>query len=92
MKTLRIDDSDFERATRIAAARGVSVEKLVHELLARERAPDPDAAAEARRRMGEMARATTTGSLGGWKWNREELYEERLSRHERPDIRGDRHD
>jgi hypothetical protein len=92
MKSVKIDDADFEHAARVAAARGVSVEELIRELLARETAPAPDAAAEARRRMGEMARATTTGSLGGWKWNREELYEERLSRHECPDIRGDRHD
>lgn len=91
MKNVKIDEADFERATRIAAARGVSVEELFHELLAREPASDADAAADAyRARMDlvELARNSHYGMKGPW--SREEAYADRLSRYERLGLRGDR--
>jgi hypothetical protein len=86
MKTVRIDDADFERATRIAAARGVSVEELVHELLARAGSTS-DAAAEARRQMGEMARRPNIPRRL-IPWTREELYDRGISGYERDPLRG----
>jgi hypothetical protein len=81
MKSVRIDDADFERAARIAAARGVTVEELVHGLLADE------AAAEARREMGEMARRPDIARQM-IPWTREELYDRGVSGYERDHLRG----
>jgi hypothetical protein len=81
MKSVKIDDADFERASRIAAARGVSVEELVRGLLAEE------AAAEARREMGEMARRPDIPRQM-IPWTREELYERGVSGYERDPLRG----
>jgi hypothetical protein len=91
--TFEIDEALLARAERLAAARGVSVEAMLTELLSRETAhlrPETPEAYRARMEMVEMARKAT-GGLGGWKWNREELYaeRERVSRYERPDLRGD---
>ena len=51
---------------------------------------EPSASKVRRRRLLD-AIDTSVGGLGpGYKWNREELYEERLRpRHERPDLCGD---
>ena len=81
MKSVKIDDADFERAVRIAAARGVSVEELVHELLAGE------AAAQARREMGEMARRADI-PRHMIPYTREELYDRGVSGYERDPLRG----
>jgi hypothetical protein len=75
--TFEIDEELLARAEGLPAARGVSVEAMLAELLARETASDTEAAAEARRRMGEMARRAEVPRLL-IPWTREELYPERL--------------
>ena len=87
--TLSIDDRLLDRARRLAAGRGTSVNRMIREFLAREVATEEDAAARARRRMGELSRLARPPTTD-WEWNREEAYADRLPRHERPDLRGDR--
>jgi hypothetical protein len=83
MKSVKMNDDLFQRAERLAVERGLSVDDLVSDLVAKAtvRATDPETpeAYRARIEMGEMARKAT-GSLGGWKWNREELYERGASK------------
>ena len=88
--TLSIDDQLLDRARKLAAERGTSVNRMIREFLARETGTESEDAYRARMEMVEMARKAT-GGLGGWKWNREEIYaeRERVSRYERPDLRGD---
>jgi hypothetical protein len=85
--TLSIDDRVLDRARKLAAERGTSVNQMVRDYLARETATETEAAYRARMEMVEMARNSHRGMLG--EWNREEAYAERLSRYERPDLRGD---
>lgn len=87
---ISLDDALYERAEKLAAERGVSVEEMLRNLLAGEAGGETEDAYRARMEMVEMARKAT-GGLGGWKWNREELYaeRERVSRYQRPDLRGD---
>ena len=85
--TISVDETLLARAERLAAERGVSIEEMLRDLLEREARGETADAHQARMEMVEMARKAT-GGLGGWKWNREELYAERLSRYERPDLRG----
>jgi len=88
--TLSIDDHVLERARKLAAERGTSLNQMIRDFLARETSTESEDAYRARMEMVEMARRAT-GGLGGWKWNREELYaeRERVSRYQRPDLRGD---
>ncbi len=86
-----IDDALLSRAERLAAERGVSVEEMLRDLLARETAPDADAAAKARRRMGEMARRPDIPRRM-IPWTREELYDRGVSGYERDHLRGDRNE
>ncbi|MFO1210954.1 MAG: hypothetical protein U1E40_17330 [Amaricoccus sp.] len=93
MKTVNMKDEVFELAERSAGELGVSVDEFVSDLVAqatrRPGGPETPKAYRARMEMVEMARKAT-GGLGGWKWNREELYAERegVSRYQRPDLRG----
>jgi hypothetical protein len=86
--TLRIDDDLLDRARRYAAEQGTTVAKIVRDHLTKLTTHDvrKEAAREALVRLCEESKST----LGGWKWNREEIYAERLSRFEHPDLRGDR--
>jgi hypothetical protein len=88
--TLSIDDHVLERARKLAAERGTSVNQMIRDYLARETSTETESAYRARMEMVEMARQAA-GGLGGWKWNREELYaeRERVSRYQRHDLRGD---
>jgi len=90
MKTVKINDDLFQRAERLAVERGLSVDDLVSDLVAKVTGGETPEAYRARMEMVEMARKAT-GGLGGWKWNREDLYaeRERVSRYERPDLRSD---
>jgi hypothetical protein len=85
--TFEIDEALLARAERLAAARGVSVQTMLTELLAREAAGDTDAAAVARREMGEMARRHDIPRRI-IPWTREELYDRGVSGHERDRLRG----
>jgi hypothetical protein len=87
--TFEFNEALLLRAEQLAAARGVSVQMMVRDLIARETAADAEAAAAARRRMGEMARrADIPRRL--IPWTREELYDRGVSGYERPDVRGGR--
>ena len=90
MKTVKINDDLFQRAEKLAVERGLSVDDLVSDLVAKVTGGETPEAYRARMEMVEMARKAT-GGLGGWKWNREELYaeRERVSRYARPDLRSD---
>ena len=76
--TLSVDEDVVERARKVARARGTSLNALVREYLE---------SLAGKRRGEEVARAMrkfwteSPGNSGGWKFNREELYEERLNRY-----------
>ena len=88
--TFEIDEALLAQAERLAAARGVSVEAMLTELLARETASSPEASDAYRARMDlvELSRNSHYGMKGPW--SREEAYADRLSRYERLGLRGDR--
>jgi hypothetical protein len=75
--TVSVDEELAERARRYAEAHGTSVDQMVREYLAqvtesmREHA---EAEADELVRLFQQAQ----GNSGGWKFNREEIYEERL--------------
>jgi hypothetical protein len=87
MKTVKIDDDLFQRAEKLAVERGLSVDDLVSDLVAKVTGGETPEAYRARMEMVEMARTSHRGMIG--EWNREEAYAERLSRYERSDLRGD---
>ena len=84
--TLRIDEDVLERARRFAAERGTTVARMVRDHLAAITDAD-DRAEEARRTLVELAERAG-GRTVDWKWNREDIYAERLSRFERHSLRG----
>jgi plasmid stability protein len=93
--TLAVDDDVLKKARIYAAEHETSINNLVRDFLARlatekQSAADQEArAAEARRELADLSRKST-GRLGlNWKWNRDEIYSERLSRYECAGVRGD---
>jgi hypothetical protein len=88
--TLSIDDKVLERARRLAAERGTSVNRMIREFLARETGTETEDAYRARMELVELARNSHRGMTGPW--SREEAYADRLSRYERLGLRGDRGD
>jgi hypothetical protein len=85
--TLSIDEHVLDRARKLAAERGTSVNQMVRDFLAREAGVETEAQYRARMELVELARNSNRGM--DWKWNREEIYAERLSRLERIGLRGD---
>jgi hypothetical protein len=80
--TLRIDEAVLAEARKQAALKGTTVAKLVREFLAAvvaESEQDRTAAQTARCELVELSERSKSG-LGDWKWNRDEIYEERLAR------------
>lgn len=93
--TLAVDDDVLKQARIYAAEHETSINNLVRDFLARlatekQSAADQEArAAKARRELAELSR-TSTGRLGpNWKWNRHEIYSDRLSGYERAGVRSD---
>jgi hypothetical protein len=93
--TLAVDDDVLKEARIYAAENETSINNLVRDFLARlasekQSAADREArAAKARRELAELSR-TSNGRLDpNWKWSRDEIYSERLSRYERAGIRSD---
>jgi hypothetical protein len=88
--TLSVDDNVLQEVRQIAARKKTSVNALVRDHLTR-LADQEGRQATARKRLLELA-DSSTGRMGpDWKWNREETYDRPvLSRHERPDLRGNR--
>jgi plasmid stability protein len=86
--TLAIDEDVLREARVYAAKHNTTVNALVREYLSGLVAQE-ERAAEARRRLVKMSEESK-GRLGpDWKWNREEIYEDRLfPRHERAPLRG----
>jgi hypothetical protein len=88
--TLAVDEKVLAAARAYAAGRGTTLNALVREHLAN--LVDEDRRiAEAKRGLKELM-DNSTGRLGpNYKWNRDEIYEERLfPRHQHPDLRGRR--
>ena len=85
--TLAIDDSVLDELREIAERRRTTVNALVLEYLTQS-AGEERKLAEARKGLLDLME-TSTGRLGpDYKWNREELYEERMfPRHKRSDLR-----
>ena len=80
--TLSVDEKVLARARAFAHERGTSVNQLIREYLERlTGAGGPgDVVVELERLWSEHE-----GRSGGWKWNREELYDRpAFRRHERP--------
>ncbi len=86
--TLAIDEELLDKSREYAANKGTTLNALVRELLGDEIA-QASRREEARRGLLELIDNSTARLGPDYKWNREELYEERmLPRHKRPDLRG----
>jgi uncharacterized protein DUF6364 len=69
--TLSIDDQVLTRARQLAQRRGVSLNEMIRDYLEMLTASDPgEAVAELQRLWDEEE-----GDSGGWKWNRDEIYD-----------------
>jgi hypothetical protein len=86
--TLSIDDHVLDRARKLAAERGTSVNQMVRDFLSRETGSETEEQYRSRMRLVELARNSHRGMTGAW--SREEAYAERLSRYQRAGLRGDR--
>ncbi len=77
--TLSVDDDVLERARRVAEHQGTSLNALVRQYIERlaGKASGPELAAMFREMFAKPA------GVRSWKWNREELYEERIDRRRR---------
>jgi hypothetical protein len=85
--TLAIDAEVLRGVRRYAAEHDTTVNALVRDYLTG-LVNFEKRAAEARKELVELAKHSEA-RMGSWKWNREELYEDRLlPRHERPVLRG----
>jgi hypothetical protein len=84
--TLSIDEKLLARARKLAHERGSSVNQLIRDYLERltGRSGPTDVIERLERLWSEQE-----GRSGGWKWNREEVYDRPvLRRHERTRLRG----
>ena len=69
--TLSIDEQTLSRARQLAQQRGTSLNQMIRDYLDSLTARDPvQVVAELRRLWQEEE-----GDSGGWKWNREEIYD-----------------
>jgi hypothetical protein len=86
--TLAIDEELLGKARDYADRKGTTVNALVRELLGKTIDQDKRRE-EARRGLLELMDKSTSRLGPDYKWNREEIYEERMfPRHKRADIRG----
>jgi uncharacterized protein DUF6364 len=77
--TLSIDDQLLEKARRHASATGTSVNQMVRDYL-KSVVGEDDIEAD----IALLKETSGRGDSGGWKWNRDEIYEERLGRYGKP--------
>lgn len=83
--TIAVDDDVLRRARVKAAQEGTSVNAVLREAL--EGYAGADERDRALREFVEWARTHQAPAAGTWKWNRDDLYEERLGRYGRePDV------
>jgi hypothetical protein len=86
--TLAIDEELLGKARDYADRKGTTVNALVRELLG-DTIDQDKRREEARRGLLELIDKSTARLGPDYKWNREEIYEERMfPRHKRADIRG----
>lgn len=69
--TLSIDDQILARARELAQQRGTSLNQMIRDYLDSLTASDPAKTVTELRRLWQEEE----GDSGGWKWNREELYD-----------------
>ncbi len=87
--TLAIDDHLLDEVREIAARRRTTVNALVRDYLTQV-ASEEGRIAQARKELRELMDNSTARLGPGYKWNREELYADRMfPRHQRPPLRGD---
>ncbi len=87
--TLTIDEATLKAARIYAAEHSTTVSALVRDYLSKLAGSKETTAAE-RKNIREKLFALSErspGRLGDWKWNREDIYRERLSRYEYPNLR-----
>jgi hypothetical protein len=85
--TLAIDEKVLKNARAYAKKRGTSLNALVRDYLGN-LVWDEDRVAEARRGLLELIDKSTLDMGPDYKWNREELYADRVfPRHKRSDLR-----
>jgi hypothetical protein len=86
--TLAIEEDVLATVRKYAAAHNTTVNGLVRDYLGK-LASQQERAAQARKELVELAKASTFDPGADWKWNREELYDRgMLSRHEHSPLRG----
>jgi hypothetical protein len=77
--TLSIDDQLLEKARKRTSEMGTTVNQYVRDRLA-ELAGEEDPEAI----IARFLQLSGQGNSNGWKWNRDEIYEERLGRYGKP--------
>jgi len=88
--TLAIEADVLEKVKIVAAQEKTTVNAMVRRFLTEQaRKIDlPERRKAAVERLLELSRNSKGKMAAGWKFDRESLYAERLSRHERPALRG----
>lgn len=74
--TLSIDDRIVAQARRKASETGTTLNQYVRDRLAEFVGED-----DAQAKIARLRALSGKGDSRGWKWNREEIYEERFGRH-----------
>ena len=88
--TLTVDEETLKAARIYAAEHDTTVSALVRDFLASlRRTKTASTAAERAKVREELFKLSekSPGRLGDWKWNRDDIYRERLSRYEHPGLR-----
>lgn len=78
--TLSIDEDVLERAREVARHQGTSLNAMIREYL--QKLAGKKSGAELAAELGERWKKPP-GDSGGWTWDRDEIYEERLGRYPR---------
>lgn len=88
--TLAIDEELLARARALAASQHTSLNAMVRSLLSHEVEQDARIA-RVKAGLGRLMDESALDMGAGYRWNRQEIYDERedrlLSRHQRPDLR-----
>jgi hypothetical protein len=89
--TLAIDEDLLAKARALAARQHTSLNAMVRSLLSHE-VEQEDRIAKAKAGLKRLMEESTLDMGPDYRWNRQEIYDERedrlLSRHQRPDLRG----
>jgi len=88
--TLAVDEAALKAARVYAAKNDTTVNALVRAYIEGLATRSEKASAKERAKIREelaQLGETTRGRIGEWKWNREDIYAERLSRYEHPGLR-----